>query len=346
MAKKKPSKNKRLRIALNGLGRVGRIFLRIAYNNPHFEIVVAKSRSPLETYVHLLKYDSAYGVWEKEVAKKRNNLVIEDVSIPFIQEANGNVNWKKLGVDMLIDATGRYTQREKAEEHIAAGAKYVVATAPMKEEDAILVYGINHKTFDPEKHRIVSAGSCTTVCSTLTAKVLEENFGIRQGFINTVHAVTNDQQLLDASHKDLRRARAAGQSIIPTSTGVSKTITKLYPHLKGKIAALSLRVPVLNPSVVVFTVELKKKTTAQALNNAFKKASQGELKNHLDVSDLPLVSTDFKGNPNGAIIDLVSTEVVDGKLANILAWYDNEWGYVQQMVYLLEYMAKKISVKS
>ncbi|PIR96062.1 MAG: type I glyceraldehyde-3-phosphate dehydrogenase [Candidatus Doudnabacteria bacterium CG10_big_fil_rev_8_21_14_0_10_42_18] len=338
---KKASKDKKIRIALNGLGRVGRVFLRMAYDNPYFEIVAAKSRSPLETYVHLLKYDSAYGVWDREVSKKRSNLVIGGNSIPFIQQDNG-VDWKKYGVDMLLDATGKYTKREKAEEHIQAGAKFVVASAPMKEEDITLVYGINHKSFDPEKHRIVSAGSCTTVCSTLTAKVLEENFGIKQGFINTVHAVTNDQQLLDASHKDLRRARSATQSIIPTSTGVSKTLTKLYPHLAGKISALSLRVPVLNPSVVVFTVELKKKTTTQALNSAFKKAASGQLKNHLAVSELPLVSTDFKGNPHGAIIDLYSTEVVNGHLANVLAWYDNEWGYVRQMVYLLEHMAKQI----
>lgn len=246
-------------------------------------------------------------------------------------------------MDLVIDATGKYTNRAEAKKHLDDGAKYVVATAPMDDADETFVFAANHEKFNPQIHHIVSAGSCTTVCSTLTIKVLEENFGIKQAFINTVHAVTGDQQLLDGSHKDLRRARAATESIIPTTTGVSKTITKLYPHLKGKISALSLRVPVLNPSVVVLTAELNKAVTVEALNEAFAKASQGELKGNLGVSSLPLVSIDFRGNPNGAIVDLYSNEVVDGKLVNILAWYDNEWGYVQQMVYLLEYLANKIA---
>ena len=336
------SKNKKIRIAINGLGRIGRVFLRIAHNNPNFEIVAAHSRSKLDMYAHLLKYDSAYGVWNKEVSVDGQNLVIDWQSIPFIQDNNGRLPWKDLGVDMVIDATGKYTKRPEAAKHLEDGAKYVVATAPMSDADETLVFKANHTKFDPKNHHIVSAGSCTTVCATLTIKVLEENFGIKQGYINTVHAVTGDQMLLDGSHKDLRRARAAGQSIIPTTTGVSKTITKLYPHLKGKISALCLRVPVLNPSVVVFTAELNKATTLEELNQAFLKASQGELKGSLGVNSLPLVSTDFRANPNGAIVDLFSNEVVDGQLVNILAWYDNEWGYVQQMVYLLEYLCKQI----
>ena len=343
--KAKKSSSKPIRIALNGLGRVGRVFLRIAYNNPHFKIVAANSRSPMETYIHLIKYDSAYGTWDKEVYKKRNNIMIDDVAIPYYNEANGRLPWKKIGVDLVIDATGKYTKKADSQKHIDAGAKYVVASAPMDDADETFVFAANHQKFNPELHRIVSAGSCTTVCSTLVAKVLEENFGIRKGFINTVHAVTGDQMLLDGSHKDLRRARAAMQSIIPTSTGVSKTITKLYPHLKGKISALALRVPVLTPSVVIFTCRLANKTTTEAVNRAFTKAANNDLKRHLAVSDLPLVSSDFRGNPNGAIIDLLSTEVVDTNYLNVLAWYDNEWGYVQQMVYLLEHMAKKISSK-
>ncbi|MEK7617576.1 MAG: glyceraldehyde 3-phosphate dehydrogenase NAD-binding domain-containing protein [Patescibacteria group bacterium] len=336
---------KPIRIALNGLGRIGRVFLRIAYNNPHFKIVAANSRSPLETYTHLLKYDSVYGIWDKEVSKKRNNIIIGNMVIPYFQEAKGHLPWKKIGVDLVIDATGKYTKKADSQKHITAGAKYVVASAPMDDADETLVYAVNHKKFDPKAHKIVSAGSCTTVCSALVAKVLEENFGIKKGFINTVHAMTGDQMLLDGSHKDLRRARAAMQSIIPTSSGVSKTITKLYPHLKGKISALALRVPVLNPSVVVFTCRLAKKTTTEAVNRSFAKAANKGLKRHLAVSNLPLVSSDFRGNPNGAIVDLLATEVVDTNYLNLLAWYDNEWGYVQQMVYLLEYMAKKISSK-
>jgi len=338
--KKTPSK--KIRIALNGLGRIGRIFLRIAYNNPHFEIVAAHSRGEADTYTHLLKYDSTYGTWDKEISKKRNNIVIDGVEIPYIKMQPDHLPWKKLGVDFVLDATGKFTKRGDAQKHLDAGARFVMASAPMEDADETFVYGANHEKFDPELHKIISGGSCTTVCSTLSIKVLEENFGIKQAYINTIHAVTNDQQLLDSSHKDVRRARSATESIIPTSTGVSTTIVKLYPHLAGKISALSLRVPVINPSLVVLTAELKKATTTQNLHKAFSKAAAGNLHKHLAVSNLPLVSIDFRANPHGAIVDLFSTEVVNGNLVNLLAWYDNEWGYVQQMVYLLEYLAKQI----
>jgi glyceraldehyde 3-phosphate dehydrogenase len=330
------------RIALNGLGRIGRIFLRLAWNNPNFEIAALHSRSGLEIYTHLIKYDSTYGVWDKEVGLKNNHLVIEGKKFPFVQEKEGQLPWKSLGIDLVLDATGSFTKKDMAIKHLQDGTKYMVATAPMDDADETLVYSVNHLNFNPKIHKIISAASCTTVCSTLVTKVLEENFGVKQGFINTVHAFTSDQSILDSSHRDFRRARTASQSIIPTSTGVSKTIVKIYPHLKGKISALSLRVPVLNPSIVVYTAELKKSANAEAVNKAFRKAASGELKNHLAVSDLPLVSTDFRGNLNGAIIDTLSTEVVDGKLLNLLAWYDNEMGYVKQMSYVVEYIAKKI----
>jgi glyceraldehyde 3-phosphate dehydrogenase len=339
----KPSSKPKIRIALNGLGRIGRIFLRIAHNNPNFKIVAAHSRGEAAAYAHLLKYDSTYGIWDKSAEGGKNFLAVDGVKIPYYRVDGDTLPWKKIGVDFVLDATGRFTKRAEAEKHLAAGAKYVMASAPMDDADETFVFGANHKKFEPQKHRIISGGSCTTVCSTLTMKVLEENFGVRQAFINTVHAVTGDQSLLDASHKDLRRARSALESIIPTTTGVSKTIVKIFPHLQGKISALSLRVPVLNPSLVVLTAELKKPATKEALNKAFTKASQGELKGNLAVNNLPLVSVDFRGNPHGAIVDLYSTEVVNGQLVNILSWYDNEWGYVQQMVYLLEYLSKKIS---
>lgn len=337
----KPSKP--IRIALNGLGRIGRVFLRIAYNNPHFKIAAAHSRSGLETYAHLLKYDSTYGVWDRDVKVKNSQLIIDKVVIPYVPEAGSKLPWKKLGIDIVVDATGIYTTREKAVKHLNDGAKFMLATAPMDDADATFVIKANHNTFKPREHKIVSAASCTTVCSTLVIKVLEENFGVKQGFINTVHAFTTDQSILDNSHKDLRRARTAGQSIIPTTSGVSKTISKLYPNLKGKMSAVSLRVPALNPSLVCLTAVLNKKTTKEAVNKAFIKAAAGELKNHLAVSDLPLVSTDFRGNPNGAIVDLLSTDIIDGNLLSLLAWYDNEWGYVRQMVYLLEHMAKQVA---
>lgn len=343
--KQKKTGGKKIRIALNGLGRIGRVFLRIAYNNPHFEIVAAHSRGPADMYAHLLKYDSTYGTWDKEVSAKKNRLIIDGVEIPYVQAEGEHLPWKKVGVDFVLDATGKFTKRADAQKHLDAGARYVMASAPMDDADETFVFGANQEKFNPAEHKIISGGSCTTICSTLTVKVLEETFGIKQAYINTVHAVTNDQMLLDSSHKDLRRARSATQSIIPTSTGVSKTIAKLYPQLAGKISAISLRVPVMNPSVVVLTAELKKSTNTAALKKAFEKAAQGGLKRHLATSNLPLVSIDFRGNPHGAIVDLFSTEVVNGNLVNVLAWYDNEWGYVQQMVYLLEYLAKKIGAK-
>ncbi len=332
------------RIAINGLGRIGRIFLRQAWNNPQFKIAALHSRSGLEIYAHLLKYDSTYGVWDKEVSVKGNNLIIEGKKFPFVTNAETNNHWEKMGIDIVVDATGRYTKKAQGLKHLEKGAKFMVCTAPMSDPDETFVFGANHKKFDPKKHKIISAGSCTTVCSTLTIKVLEETFGIKQAFINTVHAFTGDQMLLDGSHQDLRRARGATQSIIPTSSGVSKTITALYPRLKGKVSALALRVPVADPSVVVLTVDLKKPATMDKIKAAFTKAARGELKNHLAISTLPLVSIDFKANPNGAIVDLYSSSAVNDHLFNILSWYDNEWGYVRQTVYLVEYLAKKIRV--
>ena len=333
--------SKKIRVALNGLGRIGRIFLRQAWNNPKFEIVALHSRSGLGMYAHLLKYDSTYGVWDKEVSVKDNNLIINGKKFPFVID-EGGLPWKKLKVDVVVDATGKYTKKGDAQKHLNNGAKFMVCTAPMEDADETFVFGANHKKFNSKLHKVISAGSCTTVCSTLTLKVLEENFGVKQAVINTIHAFTGDQMLLDGSHKDLRRARAATQSIIPTESGVSKTIVGLYPRLKGKISAMALRVPIADPSVVILTVELKKLADMEKIKAAFTAASKGELKNHLGVSTLPLVSIDFKGNSNGATVDLYSSFMVNKNFFNILSWYDNEWGYVAQTVYLLEYIAGRI----
>ena len=335
--------NKPIRLAINGLGRIGRVFLRIAWNNPAFNIVAANSRSDLATYAHLLKYDSTYGIWDKDVKVKSKNLVIEGKAIPFIQETdNADLPWKKFKVDLVLDATGKHKNRAEAAAHIKSGARYVVVSAPGHDLEATLVYGVNHKTFDQKKHQIISGASCTSICSSLVVKVLEEKFGIERGFINTVHAFTSDQSLVDNSHKDLRRARAASQSIIPSTTGVTQTIGKMFPSLKGKISGMSFRVPVLDPSILAFSAQLKKRVTAKAVNQAFISASKGNLKGMLAISDLPLVSRDYQGNPFGATIDLLSTEVVDGYLVNVLAWYDNEWGYVSQLTSLLEHIAAEI----
>ncbi|MDP3740785.1 MAG: glyceraldehyde 3-phosphate dehydrogenase NAD-binding domain-containing protein [bacterium] len=335
--------NKPIKIAINGLGRVGRVFLRIAWGNPAFQIIAANSRSDLATYAHLIKYDSVYGTWDKRVESRGDNLIIDGQSIKFFQEKEAEqLPWKKVQPDLVVEATGKYKDIDDAQMHITSGAKYVVITAPIDGPGATLVRGINEQAFNPKKDKIISAASCTSICSALVVKVLQENFGIERGFINTVHAFTQDQNLHDGSHKDLRRARSASQSIIPTSTGVTKTIDRLFPMLKGKASGLAYRVPVPDPSVLSFTAQLKKQVTAEAVNQAFIKSSKNNLKGHLSVSDIPLVSTDFKQNPHGAIIDLLSTDVVDGKLANVVAWYDNEWGYVTQVVSLLEYLAKKI----
>jgi len=319
------------------------VFLRIAWDNPHFEIIAANSRSDLATYAHLLKYDSTYGVWDKEIRADGDKLIIDGKVIPFHQEVEGeDLPWGKLGAEMVLDATGKFKNRAEAEAHIKAGAKYVVVTAPGHDLEATLVYGVNEKNFNPKNHQIISGASCTSICSALVVKVLEENFGIERGFINTVHAFTSDQSLQDSSHKDLRRARAATQSIIPTSTGVTKTIDKFFPTLKSKISGISLRVPVIDPSILAISAQLKTQATAEAVNQVFTKAAKSNLKGQLAVSDLPLVSRDYQGSPYGATIDALSTEVVDGSFVNVLAWYDNEWGYVSQLTKLLEYLAKEI----
>lgn len=334
---------KPLKIAINGLGRIGRVFLRIAWGNPNFDIIATNSRSDLSVYVHLLKYDSVYGVWSKTVRAKGDNLMIDGRIIPFFQEKESSrLPWKKVKPDLVIEASGKYRKIEEAEEHTAAGAKYVLITAPVDGPGTTLVRGVNEKSFDPKKDRVISAASCTSICSSLVVKVLEENFGIEHAFINTVHAFTQDQNLQDGSHKDLRRARAASMSIIPTSTGVTKTIDKLFPALRAKMSGLAYRVPVADPSVLSITARLKKTVDASKINQAFKKASIGALKGYLAVSDEPLVSVDYKQNPFGATVDFLSTDVVDGKLANVVAWYDNEWGYVTQVVKLLEYLTTRI----
>ena len=333
-----------LRIAVNGLGRVGRIFIRIAWGNSKFQIIAANSRSDLPLYGHLLKYDSVYGPWaDHEVKVRGNNLIIDGKLIRYFKETDAdNLPWKKIKPDMVVEASGKYKNIDDAAKHNAAGARYTVITAPIDGPGKILVMGVNEKTFDPAEDRVVSAASCTSVCSSLVVKVLEENFGIVRGFINTVHAFTSDQSLHDSSHRDFRRARAAAESIIPTTTGVTKTIDRLFPSIKGRISGIAYRVPVIDPSVLSLTCELKKSVDAKKVNNAFVRASKNVLKGRLGVSHEPLVSTDHRQMTLGTIVDLLSTEVVNGKMLNVVAWYDNEWGYVSQVADLLEYLGTRI----
>ncbi len=331
----------KIRVAVNGLGRIGRIFIRAGWDNPHFEFVAANSLSPAETYAHLLKYDSIYGIWNKKITGRGRQITIDGKKLAFFQEKE-NLPWAKIEPDVVVDASGKYRGRNEALSHLKAGARYVLVTAPAPDLDAMLVMGINEQSFNPQKHRAISAASCTSVCAALVLQVVEEKFGIAQGVINTVHAFTNDQTIHDSAHPDLRRARSATQSIIPTTSGAGKTLDKFFPELAGKLSAISFRVPVITSSVLSVALELKKDTSTKKVNEAFVQASKKDLRGYLDVSKEPLVSNDFRGNPHGGTIDLLSTEVVNRRLANIVAWYDNEWGYVSQTLKLLEYIADKI----
>lgn len=328
---------KKLRLAINGFGRIGRVFFRQCFDNPNLEIVAIQSRSDISTYAHLLKYDSAYGIWEKDIQVSNEGFVIDGRTIPFVQSTEPTDNiWAKYDIDFVVEASGKLKSIDEASMHMDAGAKHVVLTSPGSHVDGTFVYGINHENFDSSKHKVISAASCTTTCTALVVKVLEEVFGVERGFINTVHAFTQDQNLHDSSHKDLRRARSAMQSIIPTSTGVTKALGELFPDLKGKFSGISFRVPVIVPSLISASFELKKQVTKEEVNQAFTLASEGNLKNSLGVTNLPLVSVDLQGTTTGATVDLLSTDIVSGNMLNVVAWYDNEWGYVANVVRLLE----------
>ena len=333
----------KLRVGINGFGRIGRVFFRQIFDNKNIEIVAVHSRSDGEGYAHLLKFDSAYGKWNKDVSFKAGNFVVNGKKVAFLQGTEpGKDMWKKMKVDLVIESSGKLKSVEEAAVHTKAGAKYVVLTAPGKNVDGTFVHGINEKDFNPKKHKVISAASCTTTCTAMVVKVLDEAFSVEKGFINTIHAFTQDQSLHDSSHKDLRRARSAVQSIIPTSTGVTKALGELFPKLQGRFSGMSFRVPIIVPSIISATFILKKHITVDAVNKAFIKASKGNLKTSLEVSDLPLVSIDYLGMTAGATIDLLGTEVVNSNMVNVLAWYDNEWGYVANVIRLLEYIGRKI----
>ena len=345
---------KPLRVAINGLGRIGRMFLRIAWGNPAIEIVGANSPSDPAAYAHLLKYDSLYGIWlrpsaapeseggQREVLYADGRIRIDGKSFPVSQVTEREkLPWREYAPDIVLDASGKYRKRSDAAMHLEAGAARTVVTAPMDDPDATLVAGINDQSFDPSSHLVISAASCTSVATAFTLAALRP-LGIRHAYLTTVHAVTGDQNLNDGAHKDLRRARAATESIIPTSTGVTETVGTLFPDLAGKVSGISLRVPVTVPSLLCVAAEFEHDVTADGINAAFRTAAAGPLAGHLAVSDLPLVSVDFKQNPHGAIADLLSTAVVDGRLANTLSWYDNEWGYTFQVVKLLEKIAQRL----
>jgi len=296
-----------------------------------------------KSLAHLLKHDSVHGNLKAEVTAKDSSIFVNgrEVKVLAIKDPGG-LPWRDLGVDVVVESTGLFVDSATASKHVAAGAKKVIITAPAKDPDVTVVLGVNEKTYDPAKHRIISNASCTTNCLATTAKVLDDAFGIKRGFASTVHSYTNDQKIHDFPHKDLRRARAAAVSMIPTTTGAAKAVGLVLPHLKGKLDGIAIRVPTANVSVVDLTAELNKPASVQAINEAFREAAAGGLRGILDATDEELVSVDFNGNPHSSIVDLPSTAIVDGNMVKVLAWYDNEWGYSSRVRDLIKYIGKSL----
>jgi len=331
-----------IKIGINGLGRIGRMVIRslVENKNKNIEIKHINNRTNSETSSLLLKYDSVHGKFNSNINYNKNNLIINKKKISFSQETKlSKINWKKYGVDIVLECTGKYNSKEKCIQHIKNGAKKVIVSAPCKNADKTIVYGVNHKTIN-KNDLIISAASCTTNCFAPVAFVINKEFKIEKGFMTTIHSYTSDQRLLDNSHKDPRRARSAGQSIVPTSTGASKALGEIIPELKGKLDGLALRVPTPNVSLVDFVFNSKNKLSVKKINDSFIKASNKELKNVLDTTNERLVSVDFNHNPNSAIIDLSLTSVVGDNMGKVSAWYDNEWGFASRMNDLVEYIHK------
>ena len=331
-----------IKIGINGLGRIGRMVIRsiIESKNKNIEIKHINNRSNSEISCSLLKHDSVHGKFNADIKFNNNNLIINKKKISFSQELDiSNIKWKKFGVDYVFECTGKFNSKEKLLAHIKNGAKRVIVSAPCKNSDKTIVYGVNHKKIN-KNDLIISAASCTTNCLAPVAYVLNKEFKIEKGFMTTIHSYTSEQRLLDNSHKDLRRARSAGQSIVPTSTGASKSLGEIIPELKGKIEGLAMRVPTPNVSLVDLVFNSKSKLSVNKINNSFKKASKKELKNVLETTNEKLVSIDFNHNPNSAIVDLSLTNVVGDKMGKVSAWYDNEWGFASRMCDLAEYIHK------
>lgn len=331
-----------VRVAINGFGRIGRNFLRTSKGVRDFEIVAINDLTDAPTLAHLLKYDSVHGIFDADVKVKDSSLVIDGREIRITAERSPeNLPWKELGVDIVVESTGLFTDREKAAKHLDAGAKTVLISAPAKEPDITICLGINEETLDPSKHKIISNASCTTNCLAPVAKVLHKEFGIIRGLMTTIHSYTNDQRILDLPHKDLRRARAAAISMIPSTTGAAKAIGLVLPELKGKLDGFSMRVTTPNVSVIDLVVELQKDVTAEEINAVMKKWADGPMKGILQYVDIPLVSVDFNGNPHSSIFDSTLTRVMEGRMVKVISWYDNEWGYSSRLRDLILYIIKK-----
>jgi glyceraldehyde 3-phosphate dehydrogenase len=335
-----------IRVAINGFGRIGRLVFRSGFGDPAFEFVAINDLTDAKTLAHLLKYDSVHHTWPKDVAATDGAIRVDGKESAILAEKEpAKLPWAKMGIDVVIESTGRFTKPEDAEQHLKAGARRVIVSAPFKgprEQDLTIVMGVNDHKFDPSKHRVISTASCTTNCFAPLVKVLNDSFGIVRGQMTTVHAYTNDQRILDFPHKDLRRARAAFMSIIPTSTGAAKAIGLVLPELQGKLGAISLRVPVADGSICDVTAEVSRQTSREDVNAAFRRASDsGPLKAYLEYSEAPIVSVDIVGNRHSAIFDSPLTEVTGGTLVKVLAWYDNEFGYSHRMADMMKLIAGK-----
>ncbi len=330
------------KIGINGFGRIGRNVLRAALNKPEFDIVAVNDLTDAPTLAHLLKYDSIHGVLDGEVYAEGDSIVVNGKKIKVLAQTDpAKLPWGELGVDIVVESTGRFTEGAKAKAHLDAGAKKVIISAPAKGEDITIVMGVNEDQYEADKHNIISNASCTTNCLAPFTKVLLDNFGIESGLMTTVHSYTNDQKILDLPHKDLRRARAAAQSIIPTTTGAAKAVALVLPELKGKLNGFAMRVPTANVSITDLTVNLAKDTTAEEINAVLKQAAEGELKGIMGYNELPLVSRDYNGCPLSSIVDGLSTMMIGKRMAKVVSWYDNEWGYSNRVVDLALYIATK-----
>lgn len=329
-----------IKVGINGFGRIGRNIMRAAMAHDDIDIVAVNDLTDAPTLAHLLKYDSLLGNLKADITAEGDTITVDgDAFQVLAQKDPAQLPWKALGVDVVFEGTGRFTGRDDAAKHLAAGARRVIITAPARKPDVTVVMGVNHEAYDPAAHQIISNASCTTNCLAPVVKVLHESFGLRSGWMTTVHAYTNDQNLLDLPHKDIRRARAAALSIIPTTTGAASAVGEVLPALKGRLDGIAMRVPTPNVSVVDLNAILETPATAEQINAAFKAAADGPLAGILEYVTAPLVSIDFRGNPHSAMLDAAYTKVMDGTFAKIMAWYDNEWGYSNRCVDLVRYMA-------
>ncbi|WP_163099103.1 type I glyceraldehyde-3-phosphate dehydrogenase [Peribacillus alkalitolerans] len=331
-----------VKVGINGFGRIGRNVFRAALNNPNVEIVAINDLTDANMLAHLLQYDTVHGSLKEKVKVDGEYLVVAGHKVKVLAERDpAQLGWGDLGVEVVVESTGRFTKREDAAKHLEAGAKKVIISAPASNEDITIVMGVNEDKYDAANHHVLSNASCTTNCLAPFAKVLNDKFGIKRGMMTTVHSYTNDQQILDLPHKDYRRARAAAENIIPTSTGAAKAVALVLPELKGKLNGMAMRVPTPNVSVVDLVAELEKEVTVEEVNAAFQAAAEGDLKGILEFNELPLVSSDYNGNTHSSSIDALSTMVMEGNMVKVLSWYDNETGYSNRVVDLVDYIAKK-----